>query len=326
MPGIIQIDSIRNFEQYPSYLILYELEDDFSAAQNIPIHLLPKLKYTLGKLIYKSVGNFAIKQSTSPGYLFSVMMTPDYHRLYLNKSNVVPYIIDYWKRYDDLFEKHFVHFPLVYISGLEVYEYLKAKRTKVNIQHLPLSISDRHLNLFNQDVSKDIDIINVGRKNKTIEKYIARFLTKYPQTNYVHREMENGENIYYSSINGKMGKLESRFDLLMTLAKAKIAIVTSPGIDGGEQRTGGFNPVTPRVFEAAVGKCYMVGKYEKNSEFYAFGLDQLVGMPDSYEAFETMVQARINNPFDMHKEYEVFLRSNLNSKRVAQIMQDLNRK
>lgn len=322
MSAITQIDSIRSFENYPSYLILYEFEDDLAAEENIPIRLLPKFKYILGKLIYKSVTNLLIKRIKPPGYIFSVMMTPDYHRLYFNKTNVVPYVIDYWKRYDELFEKHFINFPVVYISGLEVYEYLKSKRTKVKIKHLPLSISDKHMSLFQREVIKDIDIINVGRKNKIIDAYIQQYLSKYPDTNYVHREMENGQNIYYSSLYGKLGKLETREDLLQTIARAKIAIVTSPGIDGGEERTGGFNPVTPRVFEAAVGKCYMMGRYEKNEEFYSFGLDAFVEMPDSFDDFERMVTDKLNKPFDLYDAYHSFLQANLNSKRIEQIKND----
>ena len=253
------------------------------------------------------------------------MMTPDYHRLYLNKTNVIPYIIDYWKRYDALFEKHFAHFPVVYISGLEVYEYLKAKRTKVKIKHLPLSISDRYMSLFEEQVIKDIDIINVGRKNKVMDEYIQQFLLKYPNTNYVHREMENGENIYYSSIHGRLGTLTAREDLLKILSRSKIAIVTSPGLDGGEQRTGGFNPVTPRVFEAAIGKCYMIGKYEKNSEYYSFGLDKLVEMPNSYIEFETIVQDKLMTPFNRTDDYAAFLTANLNSVRIAQLKSDMEK-
>ena len=323
MSVITQIDSIRGFEKYPSYLILYEFEDDFSAANNIPIHLISKFKYIFGRLIYKSVSNFYSKRIKNTGFVFSVMMTPDYHRLYFNKTNVIPYIIDYWKRYDELFEKHFVHFPVVYISGLEVYEYLKSKRTKVNIKHLPLSISDRHLSTFNQEITKDIDIINIGRKNKITDDYIQQYLIKYPTTNYVHREMENGENIYYSSLHGKIGKLETRNDLLQTLSRSKIAIVTSPGLDGGEQRTEGFNPVTPRVLEAAIGKCYLIGRYSTNNEFYRFGLDKLVNMPDSFDEFEAMVTAKLNTPFHLQKEYLTFLKANLNSKRIEQIENDL---
>jgi hypothetical protein len=323
MPDIIKIDSIRSFEQYPSYLILYEFEDDFSASANIPVHNISKLRYLIGKFVYKSVSNFYVKRVKPNGLIFSIMMTPDYHRLYFNKTDVVPYIIDYWKRYDEMFEKHFIHFPVVYISGLEVYEYLKAKKTKVNIKHLPLSVSDKHLSFFNQDSGKTIDIINVGRKNKIIDNYIHQYLSKYPKTNYVHREMENGENIYYSTVNGKIGKLETRNDLLQTLSQSKIAIVTSPGIDGGEERTGGFNPVTPRVFEAAIGKCYMIGRYEQNKEFYSFGLDKIVDLPASFDEFETMVNAKLKTPFNLHEKYNAFLQANLNSKRIAQIINEL---
>ncbi len=325
MSFVTQIDSIRDFEQYPSYLILYEFEDDFSVSKNIPVHHLSKLKYTFGKVLYKSVTNFLIKRATPPGLIFSIMMTPDYHRLYINKTNVAPYIIDYWKRYDELFEKHFVSFPVVYISGLEVFEYLKSKRTKVNIKHLPLSVSDRHLSVFNEATEKDIDIINVGRKNNVIDDYIQQYLIKHPGTNYVHREMENGENMYYSSLHGKIGKLESRYSLLQTLARAKIAIVTSPGIDGGEERTGGFNPVTPRVFEAAIGKCYMIGKYSANNEFNAFGLEKLVEMPDSYSEFEEAVNKKLIMPFNLQQEYLAFLQENLNSKRIEQLQKDLEK-
>jgi len=324
MSGIVNIDSIRSFEQYPSYLILYELEDDLAAYNQLPVNQVSKWKYNFGKLVYKSLPNITWKQSRPRGYEFSIMMTPDYHRLYLNKANVIPYIIDYWKRYDELFEKYFVHFPVVYISGLEVYEYLKLKGTRVNIRHLPLSISDRHLSIFEEEVIKDIDIINIGRKNKVMDTFICQYLLKYPATNYVHREMENGENIYYSSRDGRLGKLESRTELLQTLARAKVAIVTSPGLDGGEERTGGFNPVTPRVFEAAIGQCYMVGKYEMNTEFYQFGLDKLVDMPATFNAFENTINRQLKSPFDRKEDYATFLRANLNSCRIEQLMREIN--
>ena len=322
MPNIFQIDSIRAFEQYPSYLILYELEDDFATSKNIPIHQIKKYTYNLGKIVSKYITQIPFVNNTEKKFIFSIMMTPDYHRIYLNKSNVIPYIIDYWKRYDEMFEKYFVHFPLVYISGLEVYDYLKAKNTKVNIKHLPLSISDKNLALFNQPTEKSIDIINVGRKNKIIDEYIQQYLSKFPNTNYVHREMENGKNIYYSTLHGKMGQLETRNDLLQTLSKSKIAIVTSPGIDGGEERTSGFNPVTPRVFEAAIGKCYMIGRYERNNEFYDFGLDKLVTLPQSYSEFETTVQQKLTTPFNLNELYQQFLQTNLNSKRIEQVLKD----
>jgi hypothetical protein len=319
---IKQIDSIRSFEQYPSYLILYEFEDDLSKQLNIPIHELSKYKYTFGKIYYKLLKKTLSKKKDKINLIFSIMMTPDYHRLYIEKSNVVPYIIDYWKRYDEMFEKYFVQFPVVYISGLEVYEYLKSKNTQVNIKHLPLSISDKCLGFFNQEIEKNIDIINIGRKNKVIDNYIQEYLTKYPNTNYVYREMENGENIYYSTIFGRIGKLESRNDLLQTLSQSKIAIVTSPGIDGGEERTSGFNPVTPRVFEAAIGKCYMIGRYFMNKEFYDFGLDDIVDLPNNYEEFELAVNLKLNTAFNLHEKYNTFLNANLNSKRNEQISKD----
>ncbi|MEZ5027001.1 MAG: hypothetical protein R2739_10540 [Chitinophagales bacterium] len=106
------------------------------------------------------------------------------------------------------------------------------------------------------------------------------------------------------------------------MSRAKIAIVTSPGIDGGELRTGGFNPVTPRIFEAAIGKCFLIGKYEKNVEFYSFGLDNLVEMPTSYNEFEQIVSNKLQVPFNLHQAYQQFLERNLNSKRVAQILSD----
>ncbi|MCB0506743.1 MAG: hypothetical protein KDD21_00440 [Bacteroidetes bacterium] len=326
MSKFIQIDSIRAFEDYPSYQILYEFEDDFSSQAKLPINQLSKYKYVGGKFLNKYFSQFLSannESSINRARKFSIMMTPDYHRMYWNKSTVVPYIIDYWKRYDTIFDTYFDQFPLVYISGLEVFEYLKSKQTRVNIKHLPLSISDKHFhNFFHKEIAKDIDIINVGRKNKVLDAYIQQYLEKFPATNYVHREMENGENIYYSTINGKIGKLETRTDLLNTLSRAKIAIVTSPGIDGGELRTGGFNPVTPRIFEAAIGKCFLIGKYEKNVEFYSFGLDNLVEMPTSYNEFEQIVSNKLQVPFNLHQAYQQFLERNLNSKRVAQILSD----
>ena len=82
--------------------------------------------------------------------------------------------------------------------------------------------------------------------------------------------------------------------------------------------------MTPRVFEAAIGKCYMIGKYEKNSEYYSFGLDKLVDMPNSYDEFEASVNSKLQTKFHLQNEYSSFLHANLNSTRIAQMNNDLN--
>lgn len=318
------IDSIRNFEQHPSFQILYDFEDDLANALNTGINCIKQNKYKIGKVLYKSLpfNNYSIKNDAY--FHFSILMTPDYHRLYLNKHQTIPYVIDYWKKHDEVFERYFVHFPLVYISGLEVFEYLKTKKTKVNIKHLPLSVSDKYMDNFNQEnPPKKYDLINIGRKNKQLEEYLKMYLSKYPDTDYVYREFEQGENIYFSTKSGRIGKLELREDLLHILSQAKIALLSSPGLDGGEVRTGGFNPVTPRVFEAALGKCFMTGRYLKNNEFHAFGLNELVYLPNTYQQFEDYINEKKTITFDKSSEYQTFLQNNLNSLRIKQIMQDL---
>ena len=85
----LRIDTIRDFEPYPSYLILYEFEDDFIDFNKVTIHHLSKEKYTIGKMVYKAVPNFHINRKKNDKLIFAVMMTPDYHRLYFNKTNVI---------------------------------------------------------------------------------------------------------------------------------------------------------------------------------------------------------------------------------------------
>ena len=49
------IDSIRNFEQHPSFQILYDFEDDLANALNSGINCISQNKYKMGKILYKSL-------------------------------------------------------------------------------------------------------------------------------------------------------------------------------------------------------------------------------------------------------------------------------
>ncbi len=55
----------------------------------------------------------------------------------------------------------------------------------------------------------------------------------------------------------KQANLGSYINLLRA---SKISFYSTPGIDGGEKRTGGFNPVTPRYLELLSAQCQLLGK------------------------------------------------------------------
>ncbi|MCB9032687.1 MAG: hypothetical protein H6553_02505 [Chitinophagales bacterium] len=323
----IQVDSIRQYKKAPSWQIFFELEDDLSRVWQIPMHYLTKASDTLNKIIYKLKLDKIIPTKEKKQTHFAVLMNPDYHRLYLNKKNVACFIVDYWKKYDiNLFNKNFKDFSIVYLASLEAITFLKNNGCSLNLQHLAFSIADKHLSLFHQIVEKDIDVIQIGRKNLLLDEMMLQYCKENPTVNYVHRIIEDGKNIYYSTKYGKIGELHTREALLTIMCRAKISIVSSPGLDGGDWKTGGLNPVTVRVLESAIAKCYMLGRFAHNEDYDYFGLKDLIfEVEDNYEHFKQVLENLLQKEsFELGNQYEQFLQLHLNSVRAKQIQDDVD--
>lgn len=318
-----QVDSLRGFHHTPSYQIFYEFEEDVANYLKIPVFEFSSKRAKFFKAIYKLPFRQALPVNPFKKMSFFVMMNPDFHRFYLYKKKTIPYIIDYWAKYGiEKFNKDFKAFPWIYIYSWDSMEYLQNNGCTLPLKHLQLSISDRwYHQYFDKKIEKDIDIIQIGRKNHLLEKFIFEFIEKYPQYNYVHRKLIDGKNIYYSTKEGVIGTLDTRADYFELLSRAKISIVSTPGLDG-DQKTGGINPVTARVLESAACKCHMIGRFVENNEFHKFEIAKAVHNIQSYEEFEQYALKALQEGFNKTDIYRTLLLKNLNSVRAEQIKRD----
>jgi len=347
---ISNVLSKRSFETWPSYHLVYEWEEDISIYLSIPIvdsynenevfinSIYRKIffnryskKFLKGNedLLLQNIKGFldlskkrklSLKLSKTKSLVFE-LYNGDY-MAYTSAKNIIPIIIDFWKDTNlEVFYKVYKNCDIVLISSLEVFNYLKEKNCPINIIHYPLSLSDRYKLDENINYSKVYDILLAGRKNDALWSYLQEFSLKYPETEFLYQESLNGELYYKSNKKGLVGKFHSRQDYVNLLRASKIAFYSTPGIDGGEKRTGGFNPVTPRFLELLSAKCLLLGRYPDNDETRFFEVDKVCPNISSYSQFEEILLRYLNQSNVPINSYKDILEKHYTSCRAKQLVE-----
>ena len=190
----------------------------------------------------------------------------------------------------------------------EVYEYLLAKNTRLNIRHLALSLSDRYKITSNTCYEKKYDVILIGRQNPVLKDFLDQYKKTHPDlTIFIPSKQE----------------LASRDGYLDSMKKSRIALYATPGIDGGEKRTNGFSQVTPRFLEMVASGCNIIARYKTNADTDYYELEKFCQSINTYEEFEKeMDKCRIKGP-DM-TFYSSYLKKHYTSKRVEELQVILN--
>jgi hypothetical protein len=341
---LADILSSRYFEKNPNHHLIYEWEEDFSSALSLPIvnakPLYRKAIYNRGtKELINNFGESALHKVNNIinlstlakrqlGYSFvfdlDVVTVPDFS----TTSRAIPLMIDFWKTVDLAnFYKTYRNCKLILISSLEAFNYLKANNCPLPIEHLGLSLSDRYRLAEDTRYEKQYDILLAGRlnirTNQVLRDYLEEFIHKYPDTEYLCQQEINGEYYYVSNKRGTIGKFHTRQDYINLLRASKISFYSTPGLDGGEKRTGGFNPVTPRYLELLSAQCLLLGKYPKNEETDFYELPKVCPNISSYEEFETTLLGYLqqkNSSFATHRE---ILDKHYTSRRAQQLVEIL---
>ena len=142
--------------------------------------------------------------------------------------------------------------PLL-IPDIEALNYLKANNCPIRLFHFPLSLPDKYKLASDATFSKVYDIIMPGRINIVLWHYLQDYLIEHPEIEFLHLVQIDGKHFYNSNKSGIVGESENRQTYLNLLRSSKVAFYSTPGMDGGIERTGGFNPVTPRFLENCIG-------------------------------------------------------------------------
>ena len=223
-----------------------------------------------------------------------------------NKKNIIPVIIDFWKRSDAdvaAFEERYRANPAVLITSRQVYDFLKEKRVSLNLFHWPLSLPDKYQ--F-QPHDKKYDCVLVGRPSIVLRDWMLRYSNAHADFVYVYndRDSKRGMLNYVTSKGNVIGsRFNSRQSYFELLRSSKVGLYSTPSIDGDKKLfnnndSNGYDQVTPRLFEYIAAGCHVMARYPENSDTAYFGLNAIAPHIATYEEFEARMDYARANPVD----------------------------
>lgn len=318
------IYTVRDTHQPYYWDIVFEWEDEFSKTLGVPLIPVgqkynkiycPKLSKKLLNRVnfYQNIDKYFFKPTQ---YFLAFHIGPPGVYSFHSRKDVIPIIVDFWKSENlKRFQKIFSTTKKVFITSKEVYTFLNRKKLKINLDHLSLSLPDKYLDL--EVVSKDIDLIQIGRQNQKINEYVNLFLKEFPETNYVYTVKKEGKVVNVSSKHGPINTEGDRGTFINLLNRSKISLLSAPGLDEDRLRTGGFSPVTPRFLESAACKCFMVGVYPENDDFQVYQIDEVCTKVGNYDSFKNVILDHLRASH--LPDYSNFVSKNLSSVRAKDI-------
>ena len=303
--------------------IVYEWEDIF---QNILNTNLSREKALFKYRISKGIPFLYDLILFGKGHYFCYDMNVGNVHISRNSSHLIPCIIDFWKSDSDIltFEKKYSNHKFVCISSREVFEYLKENGCRINIEHLPLSISDKYRITPKTKYYKKYDIVLMGRQSPVLMKWFNSYIEKHPEIVYVYSARKGSDTFYHYSSNGEeIGNIDTREKYLNLLSQGRVAFYSTPGTDG-QKDAGGFSQVTPRFLEIIASGCHVMPRYIKNADTDYFMLDRICPSLDSYNDFEQRMDYALTHEVDMEK-YSDYL-ENYYTSRCADKLKEILKK
>jgi hypothetical protein len=335
---IQKILSARTYNTLPYMQIVYEWEDEIGKILNLSIESSKFLRPFNEKLIYNRITKKLISEEKLVNLLQVLNKTIEFSQNALcfeiypqssfinnrsTKSSAIPVILDFWK-YENLdnFYNVYKNCKLIYISSLEVLNYLNENQIPLNLKHFPISLPSKYKGLTNGNSERPFDIVVIGRQNNILMDYLIEYSSKYKDVTYISQIfLEN--KIFYKCNNGKLiGPVESRSDYFDLIKLGKVSFYSTPGMDDGAKRTGGFNPVTPRFLELLSANCLLMGRFPDTDETRFFELSKVCPNINTYENFESVLNGHLNKNmknFDFSNQQKL-LSKHYTSQRLSQLL------
>jgi hypothetical protein len=327
--NIAGIYTIRDSPHPHYWEVVFEWEDQLSKSLDVPLIPVGKeydniyrpnlFRKVLNRLdAYKAFDRLFYFPNAH--YIAFHIGPPGAYSFYTRK-NVIPIIIDFWKHENlSRFASIFSIAPAVFVTSMQVYQFLKGADIKLNLQHVPLSLPDKYVH---HDLSnlRDIDIIQIGRSHSRLNAYMQEFLREFPKVNYVSARKVDSHLEFHSTVWGSMGKFDSREGFISLLKRSRISLVSAPGLDDDYERTGGFSPVTPRFLESAACGCRLIGIFQNNEDFTYYGVNEICQNVKDFDEFRTLVQQYLLA--DTLPEYSHFLSRHATSNVARQLLTKL---
>lgn len=306
----------------PSWQILKEWEDILSKCLDLPIKKENKigrpLKWWLDKHNFsKSINSLKIKSDLTLRFIMNASVK---HSYFVDK-NTIAVIIDFWLEEDDLpdFYDAYKDVPLILLTNMEVYNYLKSHNCPIPIEHWALSYPDKY-KLSNSNLKKKkYEFCVIGRPNPFFIRLLDEYSTKHPDFEYIINNGKIDDRKYVTNHGRFVAKDTGRASYLDMIAKTKISCYTTPGLDEGKKISNSYNQVTPRLFEMLCNGCQVIGHYPKAADTEWYNLSSIIPNVSNYEEFEVVMNKFRKEPFDF-KKTEHFMNQHYTSKRAESLL------
>lgn len=292
--------------------VMYEWEDDL-VQKGFVVEKRSNFAKKLGLFIqaitkspYRIRQEMSMPRATGGGKMIHnrlafLMFVSQYREYFPNK--VIPIFIDTRVDSFKVLIEGIKDIDLAIITNRSAWEKARQIYPEKKLYSIPLWCSDKWL--LDAPPAKTVDVLQIGRKNDLLHAFMLRFVSTHPKVDYVYRKEHSSD--YISTVRGNIGQLETREDYMAALQQAKVCLVSSPLVDSAPE----MDFITPRVYEAAMSYCYMLGRFTRNSEFEEVGLDRVVDVVEDYETFESRLIVYLESGVFLKKaEFDSFIASN----------------
>ena len=314
----IEIMTERSYQHWPSWDVVYEWEDVM--AEELDSDLVDLHRGSLGqvsRIIRKSFRklNLAPNKFICHGRKYKLAWIMD-ARIYKEYTyhNIIPIFLDFGLNMVDEIVNATNNLPFYWVTSFAIYKELRKKTNRVH--YLPITVADKWIKKIVPQ--KQIDVIQFGRKNDILHKYMLNYCKAHPDIEYIY-QTGDGTLTYTSSTRGIIGKFETRDSYMDMIAKSKISLVSTPGIDKSKD-FGGIDFFTPRFYESAAHYCHLIGRFPDNEEAEYIGINEVCSNIDSEKEFIDTVDYMLqqSNRDNLYK-YEHFLKENRTSNRLKEM-------
>lgn len=309
--------SSRRYDTGVAHDLIYEWEDVIARELDIPIK--DRMHFFDNRFAFKASGLLGPLQTFSNSFVISMTDISC-----LNNKHIIPQIVDFYfdKNHMPQFAGYYKRNPIVLISSFEAYTVLKNSHTSLNIAHFPLSLPDKYRITDLSKFSKVFDVVCVGHQNPVLLGFLKKYAFTHTDFVYVYRKPQ-GRFSYMTSKGDDIGSIVTRDDYFNLIRKSKVALYSTPGIDGDEKRTNGYSQVTPRFLELLSAGCHIIARYKNNPDTDYYQLSKFSPSVDCYEQFEALMDKARESEVDM-KEYSDYLENHYTSVRAKQLTQILS--
>ena len=317
----MRVYSERGYITWPSWDVLFEWEDMFAKKWGVTVENLTnsftdkvarRIKRYIKKYFPKKVWKYKITDRDKMGVLI-IMDAEGYYML--PTKNIIPIYLDFARNMIDEIIEATREIPAFFVASKDIYNEMKSKGCE-NVYFIHQCVSDQY---YTMDIpAKDIDVIQIGRKNPVLHKFMLDYCKEHPQVEYIYQG-EDASLSYVSTTRGNVGKLPGRAEFVDMIRRAKVSIVSTPKCDNSRNVFGGADLVTARFYESAVLWCNLIGRYTDNEETRELELEKICPNIKDYDEFKAVMDEYLAGKEPDKELYREFIDKHLASTRAGYI-------